>query len=267
VEVSLIKRSKNPTNIEMQDRKLTFGDKLVLIRKYFGISITDMSDLTGIVKSNISRYERDLVAPGVHFLSVLKKHYPINMNWFFDDKEDMITGRMRKRRGPNKKRFAKKAANLEPVTYTSFGIPIFGEILENEEYLLPVSGSISAGEPLEIKEMESTEFVPFPISKSDDLEQYLVFKVNGLSMAPEIAHQDIIFVKRNNNWLDLNNRIVAVMIRGEMTLKKMIIDNQNHDVMFKALNRDYDDIVISFEMMDGIFLVGELKAIRRIYKK
>jgi len=262
----LNKRSKNPKNITMVDRKLTFGDKLVLIRKYFGISITDMSQLTGIVKSNISRYERDLVAPGVHFLSVIKKHYPINMNWLFDDKEEMIAGKMRKKRGPNK-RHAPKVVSLEPINYTSFGIPIFGEIMENEEYLLPVSGSISAGEPLEIKEIESTEFVPFPISKSDDLDQYLVFKVNGLSMAPEIAHQDIIFVKRNNNWLDLNNRIVAVMIRGEMTLKKMIIDNKNHDVMFKALNRDYDDIVISFEMMDGIFLVGELKAIRRIYKK
>jgi len=262
----LIKRSKNPTNIEMADRKLTFGDKLVLIRKYFGISITDMSEMTGIVKSNISRYERDLVAPGVHFLSVLKKHYPVNMNWLFDDKEEMITGKMKRRRGPNKKP-APKVVNLEPVTYTSFGIPIFGEILENEEYLLPVSGSISAGEPLEIKEVESTEFVPFPISKGADFEQYLVFKVNGLSMAPEIAHQDIIFVKRNNNWLDLNNRIVAVMIKGEMTLKKLMLDNKNHEAIFKALNREYEDIIISFEMMDGVFLVGELKAIRRIYKK
>jgi len=262
----LNKRSKNPSNIEITREKYSFGDKLVLIRKYFGISITDLSDNTGIVKSNISRYERDLVEPGLHFLSVLKKKYPINMNWFFDDKEEMIIGKRSKRKYTKKRREVTRVA-LEPITYTSFGIPIFGEILANEEYLLPVSGAISAGEPLEIKEVESTEFVPFPISSSDDLEQYLVFKVNGLSMAPEIAHQDIVFVKRNTNWLDLNNRIVAVMIRGEMTLKKMIIDKKNNDVVFKPLNRDFDDLVISFEMMDGVFLVGELKAIRRIYKK
>jgi len=262
----VIKRSKNPANISVGEGKLTFGDKLVLIRKHYNLSITKMTNDTGVVKSNISRYERNLVSPTIDFLAKLKKKYHINLNWLFDDQADMLLNK------PSKKKLGIKprkgsTAEIIPISYTTFGIPIFSDAKENQEYLLPVSGTISAGEPLEIRESETNTFASFPMSKSNDLDKYLVFKVNGLSMAPEIAHEDIVFIRQNNNWIDLNNKIVAVMIKGEMTLKKLIIDKPNQEVIFKPLNRDFNDIVISFEMMEGVFLVGELKAIRREYKK
>jgi SOS-response transcriptional repressor LexA len=248
----------------MKDNIENFGDKLIAIRKHYGINITQMSDTTGVVKSNISRYEHDLVRPTVYYLDVLVKHYRVNLNWLFGVEQQMILDT----KLPEKIKKTNKVIHLEPESYIKAGIPVYGKINRTKNNILPVSGAISAGEPLEIKENEREDYVPFPLSKDKaDITNYLVFQVNGLSMAPDIKHEDIVYIKKNDNWLELNGKIVAVMIKGEMTLKKLVIEEANQIVKFKPLNRGYNDIIIDFDMMEGTFLVGELKAIRRVYKK
>ena len=259
--------------------KLSFGKKLQKIRKHFGITITTMSDTIGVVKSNISRYERDLNKPSIDFVEKMLKYYNVNLNWLFGQGTQMFnaTAEGITLTQVSKKKVKITAAPLEKivelplVSYTSFGIPIFTDEshkIHPEQHLLPVSGDISAGAPMEIKESEPYDFVPFPFYKSGkDLEDYLVFRVNGLSMAPEIDHEDIVFVKRNTNWFDLNGKIVAVMIQGEMTLKKLYLNDSQQEVIFKPLNKDFSDIHISYEMMEATFLVGELKAIRRVFHR
>ena len=260
-------------------KKLSFGERITLIRKKYNISMTEMANTLGVVKSNISRYERGLNKPTIQFIGLLLKHYRVNLNWLFGENEEMILTENVKHSLTQlpKNSFLyevtqkNKIMDMPAITYTSLGIPVFSQIAEEvdtEHHLLPVSGSISAGDPVEIKKAESYEFVPFPFYKSSkDLDDYLVFKVNGLSMAPEINHEDIVFIKKNNNWIELNNKIVAVMIQGDMTLKKLHLDNINQEIIFKPLNRNFDDIKVSFEMMDSTFLVGELKAIRRVFNK
>lgn len=258
-------------------KKQSFGQKLRLLRKELKINITQMSDTLGMVKSNISRYERDLNKPTVNFLELLLKHYRVNLNWMFGESTEMFL--------PEKQelKLAKldnneiltindkpeKVREFPAVQYTSFGVPVFFEDTnDSSTHLLPVYGEISAGEPLEIKEQEPYNFVPFPMYKSGtNLEEYLVFKVNGLSMYPEINHQDLVFIKKNNNWFELNGKIVAVNIQGDMTLKRMILNNDNRSIVFKSLNRNFSDINISFEQMDSTFLIGHLIAIRRITSK
>jgi len=253
-------RINDPIKDKVHPKDLTFGDRIVLVRHHYGISISQMSDTIGVVKSNISRYERNLVQPTNSFFEKLIKYYRVNLNWLFGENQEMIL--------PTKVRLKvnkKTTEALTPVSYTSFGIPIFGNVLENESFHMPISGAISAGEPLEVRS-DGSQSIPFPLEKTaKDPDNYLVFRVNGLSMAPEIAHEDIVFIKRNNNWLELKNKIVAVMIRGEMTLKKLLFNESSREVVLKALNKDFDDIVIGYEMMEGVFLVGELKAIRRIH--
>ncbi|MCL1827480.1 MAG: helix-turn-helix domain-containing protein [Candidatus Cloacimonetes bacterium] len=241
----------------------TFGQRLRLVRSHYKITITDMSKTLKVVKSNISRYERDLNQPTVGFLGLLLKHYRVNLNWLFGEKQDMIL--------PAKRRETKNAemtANVLNglVEYTSFRVPVFaGEQVEEGDHTMEVIGAISAGEPLEMRE-ENYEFVPFPFYKTyKDLHNFLVFKVNGLSMAPDIHHEDIVFIHRNTSWMDLNGKIVAVNIHGDMTLKKLSINKNTTEVSFQALNRDYQDIVFDFSDMDNVSLVGELKGIRRIY--
>ncbi|MCL2064548.1 MAG: helix-turn-helix domain-containing protein [Candidatus Cloacimonetes bacterium] len=257
--------------------ELTFGQRLIKIRKHFGITMTVMSEKLKTVKSNVSRYERDLNKPTISFLESLIKVYRINLNWLFGASEEMflpaeieaeISEKDKKAISPfiavEDNRF-----EIQEVEYTSFGIPIFGDFIDEsaKQHLLQISGPISAGEPQEIVN-QGYDSIPLPIYKSSrDLDEYLVFRVNGLSMEPEIHHEDIVFIYKNDNWIELNNKIVAVRIHGEMTLKKLAIDNIKREIVFKPINKKYADIIISFELMKAISLIGELKAITRVYKK
>jgi SOS-response transcriptional repressor LexA len=258
-------------------KKISFGQRLKSFRKALGINITQMSDTLGMVKSNISRYERDLNKPTVQFLELLLKHYRINLNWLFGeetemflvDKQEIKLSEMSHNEVKKLNIPKEKVYDFPQVQYTSFGVPVFnGELEDNAEHLLPVYGEISAGEPLEIKDQEPYNFVPFPINKPNmNMDDYLVFKVNGLSMYPEIMHQDIVFIKKNNNWFELNGKIVAVNIQGEMTLKRLMFTEETREIIFKSLNRSFADIKVDFQQMDSTYLVGELIAIRRIPAK
>jgi SOS-response transcriptional repressor LexA len=236
-----------------------------------------MSNTIGTVKSNISRYERDLIHPTIGFIELLLKHYRVNLNWLFGEpneemfmpqKESIRLKQVPKKEFIDKKRNLEKVIVLPHLEYTQFGIPIYSDswdVQNDEQQLLPIAGDIAAGEPLPITDTEHYDFVPLPVYKSvSDIDNYLVFKVNGQSMEPDIRHGDVVFILKSNHWLELNKKIVAVNIHGEMTLKKLIIEPETQEVIFRALNRDFCDIKIEFEMMESTLLVGELKSIRRI---
>ena len=252
--------------------KFTFGQRLIILRKHFGITISEMSENLGAVKSNISRYERDMVKPTICFLESLVKVYRVNLNWLFGENQNMLLTDGVKSKKMTKNEIPKSKHNvieISSIDYTTFGIPVFYDLIIQaaEMRLLPVSGSISAGEPMEIT-LTDFDYVPLPTYKSSkDLDEHIAFRVNGLSMAPEIHHEDIVFIYKNENWIELNNKIVAVRIHGEVTLKKLSIDNRKREIALIALNKMFEDINIGFEMMESTTLVGELKAIIRINKK
>jgi len=256
-------------------KRISFGQRLIMIRQHFGINLSTFADSLKIVKSNLSRYERNLNKPTISFLSALTKTYNINLNWLFGVEKNMFlldkalaqTNLMSNNKKSDVNKADIKVIDLNSIDYTASGIPIFKDSISKraEKYLLPISGAISAGEPLEIQQT-ANDFSPLPIYKSKkNLDEYVVFRVNGLSMAPEINHEDLVFIYKNDNWIELNNKIVAVRIQGETTLKKLAINNNSKEIIFKALNKDYSDINISYEMMDATTLIGELKAIRRVY--
>ena len=249
--------------------KRSFGKNLRIVRSHYNISITEMSDQMGVVKSNISRYERDLNKPSIDFVKLLLKHYRVNLNWLFGEKQEMILEPKTEKDEAIISKRGKKEKLSGIIEYTSFQVPVYagGEIADiSTGKSISISGAISAGEPLEMRE-EGYDFVPFPFYKTQkDLSDYLVFRVNGLSMEPDIHHEDIVFIYKNSNWAELNDRIVAVRLQGDMTLKKLSMNDQKKEIVFKALNKDYEDIFVSYSEMDSTYLVGELKAIRRIYR-
>ena len=256
-------------------KKSTFGQKLTIIRKHFGINKTRMAEDLKTAKSNISRYERDLNKPTIDFIRSLLKVYNINLNWLFGENQEMLLSADNAVSviNDNEKKANKqtnKYLEFQSVGYTSFGVPIFDNLDENaqDKYSLPIVGAISAGEPIEVLHTSDNDFIPLPFYKtSKDLNNYLVFRVNGLSMHPDIHHEDIVFIYKNQNWIELNNKIVAVRIDGEMTLKKLSINNERKEIIFKALNKNFSDIVLNYEMMNNTSLVGELRAIRRVFNK
>jgi SOS-response transcriptional repressor LexA len=257
----------------------SFGEKLIAIRKELGLNLSEASEKLELVKSNLSRYERNMINPSVGFIEKLFYIFHVNINWLiggvgnmFLSKEEIESISIEEVLTTEAIRMMNKqktVSDLPDFFYTSFGIPVFtkdpgGEMMD----LVPVVGEISAGEPLEIRNEEPLDFVPFPYFKQNtNLDDYLIFRVNGLSMKPEIDHKDIIFIKKNNNWFELDGRVVACVISGELTLKKLHIENASQEIHLIPLNKEFRTIKIGMEDLSYIFLLGELKAIRRVINK
>ena len=88
-------------------------------------------------------------------------------------------------------------------------------------YNVPLLGSIQAGYPVE-SFADSTEYikVPFPTVLND--YQYFALRVVGDSMMPLVVEGDIIICVKTN---DVNDKICAVTVDNESTLKRVRIDS------------------------------------------
>lgn len=59
----------------------TLGQRLHFLRKYHNISLQELSDATGISRSNLNRYERDASRPTTEFLKVLCEYYRVSSDY------------------------------------------------------------------------------------------------------------------------------------------------------------------------------------------
>lgn len=59
----------------------TIGKRLHDLRKYRNLSLQELSDLTGISRSNLNRYERDISKPTSEYLKILCEFYKVSADY------------------------------------------------------------------------------------------------------------------------------------------------------------------------------------------
>jgi SOS-response transcriptional repressor LexA len=122
--------------------------------------------------------------------------------------------------------------------------------------LMKIQGEISAGKPIEsLNAFDGLIPVPDQILRSPD--KYNILKINGMSMEPEIHHNDVAIISISSDWSEMEGKIGAVMISGEITLKK-ISSNGKFLIPF---NHNFD--IIDIQNEPDINLIGYLSYIIR----
>ncbi|MDD2649702.1 MAG: S24 family peptidase [Candidatus Cloacimonetes bacterium] len=257
---------------------ISLGEKIVQIRKELGFNMSEAADKLEIVKSNLSRYERNLISPSAEFFKRLLYVFHVNINWLLGGVGEMFLSEEEIEKLHIEEVLSMKEAqnlissfkriDMPKYFLTTIGVPVYTEdVVETIQELLPVVGEISAGEPIEIINNEPLDFVPFPYYRPNlNLDDFFVFRVNGMSMNPDIEHQDIVFIHKNTDWDSLNKKIVAIIISGELTIKKLDIRPDLQELHLIPINKNFGVIKVPIEEMRQISLLGELKAIRRVRK-
>ncbi len=131
------------------------------------------------------------------------------------------------------------------------------EIVSNEScQILHVESDIAAGDPVE---STGHRLETFQIGNSfiQNVNDYFCFRVNGRSMEPDIKHQDLVLIKKDINWKDKNNTICAVMVDGEITLKKVVQGHKHKTLVLFSINTDYPTIVVDPKHSD-VRMIGKL---------
>jgi len=114
--------------------------------------------------------------------------------------------------------------------------------------------------PAEVTEkFEHDNFVELPrIYLKDKIDNYMVFRVNGQSMEPQIMHSDIVVITRKDDWSNTDGAVCAVRLNDGITLKRIQFDHQRQQVLLHPFNTDYRVQVVDSMQGDGISLIGTM---------
>ena len=195
-------------------------------RKKEGLSLTDLSELTGISKSTLSDWELGKSQPGANALTKLCKALNVSIMRLIYGHEEL----------PN-------------------------EYFENL-IKIPILGSIPAGTAIEAVE---DILGSVSIQKDKAINgQYFALKVKGDSMSPTIKNGDIVIIKQADNCESGN--ICVVMINGyDATLKEIKKEEQGVWILPHNPNSDFKPTFYSNKEIESIpiRIIGIAVEIRR----
>jgi SOS-response transcriptional repressor LexA len=212
------------------------GERLKLLRNMADMSQKDFSALLQITPGIYSHYENNRRVMSVSVLINIGKITNCNIDW-------LLTGE-----GNVYKR------NDQIFPAEEDGSP------RSHCQELPVVGEISAGEPtaatespLETLEI-GTSFIP-------DVRNILCFRVNGHSMEPDILHQDLVIILKQEDFAGIEGKICAIALDGEITIKRVDLDEAKNIYILSFIDRSYPPIAITKH--NQMRLIGVLSAILR----
>jgi SOS-response transcriptional repressor LexA len=210
------------------------GKKFIELRKQLKLSQKAMSKELSVSQSAISQIEKGKTSPASELLQNISKAYNININW-------LLTG-----------------------IGSMYITPIY-ESVELSGYkpsiIMPISGEISAGHPIENSSEQIGKIALAAEQLPGNPEEYIVLRVNGCSMEPNIMHSDYVIIKREHDWETNKNKICAVRINGEITLKHLAMINKTY-VLF-PYNHHFEPIILDQE--EDVLLIGSMYLLIRKY--
>ncbi len=224
----------------MNTETVAIGIRLRKMRKESGKTISTIARDTGISKSNLSRYERGMHQPGINILRQLAEYFEVDFDW-------LATG---------------ESHQEVASRVTDFPKPDTRENLDLIEVF--IEAEIAAGDPVEAMNSEplGSLFVSSSLINNAP-KDYYVFRVNGQSMHPTVAHEDVVFIRKTSDWDRANRKIVAVRLEGEITLKRLQMNPDTGMILLIPINQEMETIMVNPENVRDIHLIGELKTIIR----
>lgn len=212
---------------------MDLGDRLKVIRKYFNETQAQFAQRLGVKLLTIFRYEKGERSPGAEFLNKLSDIIRIDINWLLTGKGEMFISERK-------------------------------TVSTNNVHVMPIEAEIAAGEPDKITGLKLDTYA---LDKAliPDVSNSLCFRVNGHNMEPGIEHQDIVIINKDNNWEDKDRVMCAVIIDGEIALKRIIDSEKDKKKYLVANSKDYPPRSYDPKHPD-VTLIGTLQMVIRSVK-
>ncbi len=202
------------------------GARLKEARVELGLTQTDIAKTVGINPSAINQIERGSTNPSLSTIESISSAYKINADWLLTGRGEMFVG---------------SGNIISPthllVDHNGLTLEPRGELAEVE-----IAGVIAAGAPIE-QTGDHELIAPLRLALPNK-NQYVALVVHGDSMEPEVRDGDFVLIRRDAEWFHADNKICAVSIDHEYTLKRLQIDASNKMVILHSLNKEYRPIIV-----------------------
>lgn len=231
----------------------TVGDRLKMLVRSLSMTHGDFAKKNGISLNSMSRYINNKRSPDPEFLIKLAEQ-KVNINWLLSGEGGMYVS------APWDPKPEPSPKSKVEVVSANGKLSDCGNSSYNRTVLLPILAEISAGMPAEaIESFEYDNFVELPrIYLKDHLDNYMVLRVNGHSMEPQIMHSDIVVIQRKEDWSNTDGAVCAVRLNDGITLKRIQFDHQRQQVLLHPFNADYRVQVVDSMQGEYISLIGTM---------
>ena len=207
-----------------------FAERLFSLVKENNTDVNVLAQKMGIKsKSTIYRYMNAEMSPKITTVKYLAEYYNVNPIWLMGYDVDM-----------------RKKSKLDKFGNPVVEIPILGTVKAGYDYLAQENwiGTIDIDKKLA------------------DSGEFFALKVKGDSMAPVLIEDDIVIIKKQDDFE--NGDIVVAIVNGdEATIKKG--KKSESKILLQPFNTNYDPLIFTEEEMDTIpvRIVGIVKQLKR----
>lgn len=161
-------------------------------------------------------------------------------------------------------KYASEIFNVNPLWLMGYDVPmekVKTDKLGNPVIEVPLLGIVKAGYDYMAQEnWEGMVEVDKNIIK--DGADYFALKVKGDSMFPVLIENDIVIIKKQDDF-ENGDLVVAIVNGDEATIKKG--KKNNNSILLQPLNNNYEPLIFSYYEMKTIpvIIVGVIKQLKR----
>lgn len=158
--------------------------------------------------------------------------------------------------------------NVNPVWLAGFDVPMERNLnaykvdeLGNSVIPIPILGTVKAGYDYLAQE-NWIGTIDVETSLVGNGKDYFALKVHGNSMSPVLIEDDIVIIKKQNDFE--NGDIVVAIINGdEATIKKG--KKSDSSILLQPLNTAYEPLIFTYDEMKTIpvTIIGIVKQLKR----
>ena len=213
-----------------------FSKQLRRFRLGSGLKQKDIATFLGVTPTAISDYESGKRTPSLDMIVLLADRYDLNLSWLITGKGDMYNS---------------THARAKPPGSGTVSLPVYAEI--------------AAGIGIEAEDLEPTETITIPREIILDIPgPYYCFKVNGVSMEPELHTGDYAIIAGWQYDHDYDGALCAFRSVDGMLIKRLVYDARGKRCLLVPLNPTHK-IMKYDENSSDLQIIGRLIAVLRKY--
>ncbi len=236
------------------------GQRLKSLRKTLKLTQAELGKELGINASALSQMEADKIRPSLDTLITLGKQYGTNLHWLITGTGSMFDV-IGDSEGSTERRLAKVRDFLQTELQTLVQTKL--EKADHSAFEIPVSGEIPAGLPAENVDASMEVLTVGSRMLKGVAEDYICLRVNGHSMEPLVLHNDLVLIRKSQDWDKLTGHICALRIDGCITLKRLSMDARSKLIVLLSVNEEFQPILINPREHQDITLIGSLHFLYR----
>lgn len=211
----------------------TFSNRLNTAMRIRNIKPVELSEKTGIDKSKISSYMSGRYKAKQDGVYLLAQALSINEAWLMGLDVSM-------------------ERNLDTYKIDKLG---------NSVIPIPILGTVKAGYDYLAQE-NWIGTIDVETSLVGNGQDYFALKVHGNSMSPVLIEDDIVIIKKQNDF-DNGDIVVAIINGNEATIKKG--KKSDNSILLQPLNTEYEPLIFTKDEMKSIpvEIIGIVKQLKR----